>query len=71
MKFDCITGGKESQIIGIMLQHTDGDKEYYTPELTKKDRAAIFSILEKYGDNNESKRGDLAVIDLDDQCLPF
>lgn len=60
-----------SRIYGIMLKHTDGDYEYYMPELTEKDQKAIFKILEKYGDDNESMRGDLAVIDLDEQYLPF
>lgn len=60
-----------SKVIGIMLQHSDGDKEYYEPNLTEKDIKAIYKILEKYGDDNESIRGDLAVIDLDEQYLPF
>ena len=71
MKFDYVTGGKTSKIIGVMLQHSDGDKEYYNPNLSRRDEMKIFEILEKYGDNNESKRGDLAIIDLDDQYLPF
>lgn len=57
---------KHSIVIGIMLQHTDGDKEYYKPELTEADQKKIYKILEKYGDNNESKRGNLSIIDLDD-----
>lgn len=57
---------KHSIVYGIMLQHTDGDKEYYSPALSEADQRAIFKILEKYGDNNESKRGNLNVIDLDD-----
>ena len=60
-----------SKIYGIMLQHNDGDLEYYQPNLEENDAKAIFKILEKYGDNNESMRGDLAVIDLDEQYLPF
>ena len=56
---------KQSQIIGIMLQHTDGDMEYYEPELSKEDMTAIYKILEKYGDNNESIRGRLVVQDID------
>ena len=62
---------KKSKILGFMLQHTDGDKEYYEPELSADDMRAIYKILEKYGDNNESARGDLAVIDLNEQYLPF
>lgn len=71
MTFDFVTGCKTSQIIGIMLKHTDNDREYYEPELSATDQKAIYKILEKYGDNNESIRGDLAVIDLDAQYLPF
>lgn len=54
---------EKSKVIGIMLQHSDGDKEYYEPELLKEDIEAIFKILEKYGDDNDSVRGDLKVID--------
>ena len=54
---------EKSKVIGIMLQHSDGDKEYYEPELLKEDIEAIFKILEKYGDDNDSIRGDLKVID--------
>ena len=53
---------EKSKVIGIMLQHSDGDKEYYEPELLKEDIEAIFKILEKYGDDNDSVRGDLKVI---------
>ena len=60
-----------SNVIGIMLEHSDGDREYYEPNLTQEDMDAIFEILQKYGDDNESKRGDLAVINLDEQYLPF
>lgn len=28
---------EKSKVIGIMLQHSDGDKEYYEPELLKED----------------------------------
>lgn len=56
---------KQSQIIGIMLQHTDGDLEYYEPELSKEDMTTIYKILEKYGDDNESIRGRLVVQDID------
>jgi hypothetical protein len=55
----------KSKIIGIMLLHSDGDKEYYSPALSEKDKKAIFKILEKYGDNNESERGNLKIIDID------
>lgn len=54
---------EKSKVIGIMLQHSDGDKEYYEPELSKEDIETIFKILEKYGDDNDSVRGDLKVID--------
>lgn len=54
---------EKSKVIGIMLQYSDGDKEYYEPELLKEDIEAIFKILEKYGDDNDSIRGDLKVID--------
>ena len=53
-----------SNIIGLMLQHDDGDKEYYEPQLTAQDQDTIFKILEKYGDDNDSMRGDLEVIEL-------
>lgn len=56
---------EKSIIIGIMLQHADGGKEYYSPVLTEEDTAAIYSILEKYGDDNESKRGNLEIIERD------
>lgn len=55
-----------SQIIGIMLRHSDGDKEYYEPELTQEDMTAIYKILNKYGDDNESMRGRLIVTDIDE-----
>ena len=48
----------QSVIAGIMLKHTDGDFEYYSPELTKEDQNAIFQILDKYGDDNPSLRGE-------------
>lgn len=56
----------KSIIIGIMLLHTDGDKEFYNPDLTPEDTDKIYKILEKYGDDNDSIRGDLKVINLDD-----
>ena len=55
-----------SKIIGFMLLHTDGDKEYYSPELSDKDMKAIYKILEKYGDSNESCRGNLKIFDVDE-----
>jgi hypothetical protein len=55
----------KSIIIGIMLLHTDGDKEYYTPALSEADQKKIYKILEKYGDDNESRRGNLKIIDID------
>lgn len=57
---------KESIIIGLMLQHCDGDLEYYQPNLSKNDTDAIFKILDKYGDDNESIRGNLQVIDIEE-----
>lgn len=57
---------EKSKVIGIMLHHTNGDKEYYNPQLSQNDMDAIFAILDKYGDNNESIRGDLKVIDIDE-----
>lgn len=56
----------KSKIIGFMLLHTDGDKEYYSPKLSQKDCDAIYKILEKYGDDNESYRGNLKIIDIDE-----
>lgn len=56
---------KRSKVIGLMLQHTDGDKEYYCPDFSSEDIAAIYKILEKYGDENESIRGDLEVVNKD------
>lgn len=52
-----------SKIIGFMLRHSDGDKEYYEPALSAEDMAKIYRILCKYGDDNESLRGELEVID--------
>lgn len=59
---------EKSKVIGIMLQHSDDDKEYYEPELLKEDIEAIFKILEKYGDDNDSIRGDLKVIDQEENA---
>jgi len=55
----------KSIITGIMLRHSDNDLEYYSPILSEKDMDAIFKILDKYGDDNESIRGFLKIIDLD------
>jgi len=55
----------KSKIIGFMLLHTDGDMEYYEPQLSNTDIDAIYQILDKYGDDNDSMRGTLAVIDVD------
>ena len=60
---------EKSIIYGIMLQHTDGDKEFYKPAFTETDEKKIYNILEKYGDNNESARGDLSIIDIDAEKL--
>ena len=49
-----------------MLLHTDNDREYYEPELSQADMKAIYKILEKYEDDNESIRGNLKVIDIDE-----
>lgn len=57
---------KKSIVKGIMLQHTDGDLEYYEPEFSDEDMDAIFKILDKYGDDNWSIRGELDVINLDE-----
>lgn len=54
-----------SKVIGIMLQHSDGDMEYYEPSLTEEDIQAIFGILDKYGDDNVSIRGELTITDED------
>ena len=56
----------QSKIVGIMLLHTDNDREYYEPELSQADMKAIYKILEKYEDDNESIRGNLKVIDIDE-----
>lgn len=56
----------KSKIIGFMLLHTDGDKEFYNPQLSAEDQKKIYKILEKYGDDNESTRGNLKIIDIDD-----
>ena len=62
---------EKSKVIGIMLQHSDGDKEYYEPELSKEDIETIFKILEKYGDDNDYVRGDLKVIDQEENSEDF
>ena len=67
MTFDHIIGDTESQIIGIMLKHADGDREYYTPDFSADDTKTIFNILDKYGDNNESMRGCLEIVETDPQ----
>lgn len=59
-------GIEKSIVIGIMLLHSDGDREYYEPDFSKEDIDAIYKILDKYGDNNESIRGNLRVIDKDE-----
>ncbi len=53
-----------SKVIGVMLRHDDGDKEYYEPNFTEEDINAIYKILDKYGDENDSKRGELEVVDM-------
>ena len=53
----------KSIILGVMLLHTDGNREYYEPNFTQEDIDAIFTILDKYGDENDSKRGNLQVIE--------
>ncbi|SDB14940.1 hypothetical protein [Eubacterium oxidoreducens] len=50
---------EKTKLRGIMLEHSDGDFEYYCPKLTKEDEDALFKILGKYGDNNPSTRGDI------------
>lgn len=58
---------ENSTIIGFMLLHTDGDREYYEPALTPEDIDAIYQILNKYGDDNESIRGTLKVINKENE----
>lgn len=53
-----------SKVIGVMLRHSDGDKEYCEQQFTEEDINAIYKILDKYGDNNDSKRGELEVVDM-------
>ena len=50
----------KSIIKGIMLKHSDGDFEYYSPQLSAEDTQAIYKILDKYGDENPSCRGEVA-----------
>lgn len=38
---------EKSKVIGIMLQHSDGDKEYYEPELLKEDIDSDFEHTSK------------------------
>lgn len=52
-----------SKVIGVMLCHDDGGKEYYKPQFTEEDIESIYKILDKYGDNNDSKRGELEVVE--------
>ena len=54
---------EKSIIYGVMLQHADGDKEFYTPKLSAADQSKIYKILDKYGDDNESQRGELETYD--------
>lgn len=58
-----IIRGRKSKIIGVMLLHTDGDKEYWEPGLQPEDMDAIFKILEKYDGKGEDIRGNLKVFD--------
>ena len=51
---------EKSKVIGIMLKHTDGDFEYYAPQISEEDQRKIFQILDKYGDDNPSTRGEEA-----------
>ena len=48
-----------------MLRHSDGDYEYYEPKLSQDDMYIIYKILDKYGDDNYSIRGNLGVVDFD------
>lgn len=59
----------QSIIKGFMLLHTDGDREYYEPDINEKEQERIYKILDKHGDNFDSKRGDLAVLDMDGEKL--
>lgn len=56
-----------SKIIGFMLLHSDGDKEFWNLEVSEEDQATIFSILEKYDSRefDDSIRGDLKVTEKD------
>lgn len=54
---------KQSYILGIMLKCPDGDKEYCHLNLLPEDEAAIYKILEKYDDDENSLRGNLRVED--------
>ena len=56
----------QSKIVGFMLLHSDGDKEYYEPNLSENDISVIYSILDKYGDSNESIRGNLIITERED-----
>ena len=59
---------KQSRIIGFMLKHSDGDKEFWSLNLTPSDMKAVYDILEKYDDAGvgSSIRGELDIIDLAD-----
>lgn len=49
-----------SEIQGIMIQHSDGEYEYWPIQLEEEDNRAIYHILTKYGDNNPSLRSEIA-----------
>ncbi len=56
-----------SAIIGFMIEHTDGDKEFWNLEVSAEDQKAIYEILAKYDSDeyDDSLRGDLKVIESD------
>lgn len=48
---------EKSQIIGIMIKHTDGDMEYWQPPLSQKDMDVMYKVLEKYDGQGDDMRG--------------
>lgn len=60
----------QSEILGFMFRHTDGDTECWYIPLSRKDMDAIYEILEKYEkfeEDGESIRGRLKIVDMDDE----
>lgn len=56
-----------SAIIGFMIEHTDGDKEFWNLKVSEQDQKAIYEILAKYDSDkyDDSIRGDLAVVEVE------